>query len=244
MTPLAAVIALAMGLGMGLLGGGGSIVVVPLLTFAMGFSPKEAVLASLAIVAVVASAGAAGALMRGALPRRLAAIVGVSAIGGGFIGGTIGAALPDRVQLAMLAFAMFGAAILMWRVPARARIDERDAAAARLAAIGAATGFVTGLIGVGGGFLIVPALVVGTGLSMPRAAAASLFVITLASLSAISRYTSQATLPWQVIAPFAGVAAAGALAGGAIAPRLPQRILQQAFAAALVILGSYVLFRA
>ena len=75
-------------------------------------------------------------------------------------------------------------------------------------------------------------------------AAASLFVITLASLSALSRYTGHATLPWPFIARFAAVASAGAVGGGLIAPRLPQRILQQAFAVALVILGSYVLLKA
>lgn len=244
MTPVLIAVGAVLGLGMGILGGGGSIVVVPLLTFALGFSPKEAVVASLAIVAVVAGSGVAGALVRGVLPVRLALIVGVSAIGGGLIGGTVGAGLPDRVQLAMLALAMFAAAMLMWRVPVRLRIDERDAAPARLAAIGASTGFITGVIGVGGGFLIVPALVLGAGLSMPRAASASLFVIMLASLSAMSRYLAHSTLQWQVIAPLAAFASGGVVVGGIIAPRLPQRILQQAFAAALVILGSYVLFRA
>lgn len=244
MTPVAAVMALALGLGMGMLGGGGSIVAVPLLTFVFGLSPKDAIVASLAIVALTAAAGVAGALVRGVLPVRPALIVGVSAVLGGLAGGTAGTRLADQVQLVLLAVVMFGAAVLMWRAPVRLRIDERPVGAGRLSTIGLATGFMTGLIGVGGGFLIVPALVAVAGLSMPRAAAASLFVITMASLSAVSRYASQSTVSWTFIAPFAAVAAAGALAGGAIAPRLPQRILQQAFAAALVILGSYVLFRA
>ena len=244
MTLLAAVMALAMGFGMGLLGGGGSIVAVPLLTFVFGLSPKDAIVASLAIISMTALAGAIGALARGVLPLRPALIVGVAAVLGGLAGGSAGTRLPDQLQLVLLALVMFAAAIVMWRAPVRSRVDERPVAAGRLSTIGLSTGFMTGLVGVGGGFLIVPALVAGAGLPMRRAAAASLFVITLASLAAVSRYAGHATLHWTFILPFTAVAAAGALAGGVIAYRLPQRILQQAFAAALVILGSYVLFRA
>lgn len=240
---ITALLALAMGAGMGLLGGGGSIVVVPLLTFGVGLTPKDAVAASLMIVALVAASGSISALMRGVLPLRAAATVGVSAVAGGLAGGVIGASMSDQLQLALLAVTMFGAAILMWRAPRRVA-SERVVSQGRLGAIGVGTGLVTGLIGVGGGFLIVPALVIAAGLTMQRAAAASLLVITLASVAALSRYADHATLPWPFIAQFASFAAIGAVAGGVVAPRLPQRILQQAFAVALVILGSYVLIRA
>jgi len=167
----------------------------------------------------------------------------VSAIAGGLAGGAVGAGLADRLQLTLLGVVMFGAAIVMWRGPRRAPREEQ-VAWPRLAGIGLVTGCVTGLIGVGGGFLIVPALVLVARLSMPRAAAASLFVITLASLSALTRYWGHASMPWPFVAGFAATAAAGAIGGGLIAPRLPQRILQQSFAVALVILGSYVLLKA
>jgi uncharacterized membrane protein YfcA len=237
-------IALAMGLGMGVLGGGGSILAVPLLTFGAGLSPKDAVAGSLTIVALAASAGAASALLRGVLPVRLAAIVGAAAIAGGIAGGAVGARIADRWQLALLAIVMFGAAIVMWRAPRRILMDERPIIGSRLAAIGAFTGFITGVVGVGGGFLIVPALVIVAGLTMQRAAAASLFVITLASLAALTRYAGHATLHWPFIARFAAVAAAGAIGGGLIAHRLPQRLLQQGFAVVLVVLGTYVLLKA
>ena len=236
--------ALAMGLGMGVLGGGGSIVAVPLLTFVAGLAPKDAVAASLTIVALVAAAGAISALLRGVLPLRVAAIVGVAAIAGGLAGGALGVRLADRLQLSVLALVMFGAAVLMWRAPRRVPISDQSVALSRLAIVGISTGFITGLVGVGGGFLIVPALVIAARLPLPRAAAASLFVIALASVSALSRYAGHGMLPWPFIARFAAVASAGAIGGGLIAPRLPQRILQQAFAVALVILGSYVLLKA
>ncbi len=110
-----------------------------------------------------------------------------------------------------------------------------------LAALGLAIGVLTGLVGVGGGFLIVPALVIGAGLPMQQAAAASLLVIALAALSGLAGYLGHATPAWEFILPLAAIAAAGTLAGGIIALRLPQRRLQQAFAVSLVLLGSYVL---
>jgi uncharacterized membrane protein YfcA len=113
-----------------------------------------------------------------------------------------------------------------------------------LIALGVVTGIVTGLVGVGGGFLIVPALVIGARLPIRQAAAGSLFVITLAAFASIPGYVGRMTVGWSVIAPFAAIAAAGALAGGMAAQHLPQRRLQRVFAAALVVLGSYVLARA
>jgi uncharacterized membrane protein YfcA len=243
-TPVILLIALATGLGMGVLGGGGSIIVVPVLTFMLGFAPKDAVAASLTIVALVAGAGAAAAMIRGALPLRLGLIVGTSATIGGLIGGTIGTRLVDHTQLLLLAAVMFTAAIVMWRIPARGQAATRPASTATLIGIGGATGVMTGLVGVGGGFLIVPALVLAAGLTMQRAATASLLVITMSALAAMSRYATGAMLHWSFIGPFALVAAAGSVTGGVIAHRLPQRILQQAFAVALVILGSYVLLKA
>lgn len=243
MTPLLIALALITGLCMGLLGGGGSILVVPLLTFFVGLAPKDAVATSLAIVSLTAAVGAASGLMRGVLPFALAAVVGVGATIGGLIGGAIGVALNDHLQLAILAFVMFGAALLMWRNNALTT-KGLSPSFTKLALIGVAIGILTGIVGVGGGFLIVPALVIGAGLSMPQAAAASLFVIAMAAPAALSRYAAGAPLQWTFILTFAVIASTGAVSGGIIAPRLPQRTLQQAFAVVLVVLGSYVLLKA
>ena len=90
---------------------------------------------------------------------------------------------------------------------------------------------------------MVPALVFGAGLKMQQAAAASLFVISLAAFSGLAGYIGQAHVAWSFVLPFAAVAAIGTLAGGRIAARLPQRVLRRAFAIALVILGTYVFVR-
>jgi uncharacterized membrane protein YfcA len=244
MTLTGLTLALAIGLGMGLLGGGGSIVAVPALTFLLHFPPKDAVVTSLAIVGVAAAAGTVGGMVRGVLPLTVAMIVGLSATAGAFAGSVAGARMADRTQLVLLVSLMFMAAVAMWRGRPESKAGPQRVRVPTLTLLGVAIGVTTGLVGVGGGFLIVPALVVGARLAMPQAAAASLFVIALAAFAAIPGYLGRVTLDWSFIVPFAATAAAGAVAGGALAPWLPQQRLQQAFAAALIVLGSYLLIRA
>jgi uncharacterized membrane protein YfcA len=244
MTLTAFALALLIGASMGLLGGGGSIVAVPALTFLLHLPQKDAVVTSLAIVGVVAASGAIGALMRGMLPLRIAAVVGLAATAGAYAGAIVGAQLADRVQLMLLAAIMFGAALLMWRKAGDSASGRPHTHLALLAALGLTVGAITGLVGVGGGFLIVPALVIGARQPIRQAAATSLFVIALAASAAIPGYLGRVTLDWSFIVPFAAVAAGGVLGGGYLAQYLPQRRLQQAFAAVLVVLGSYVLTQA
>jgi hypothetical protein len=241
MTLAAAALALAIGLGMGLLGGGGSIVAVPVFTFLLHMAPKDAIVASLAVVGLAAATGAIGALVRGVVPVTVTLTVGLAATAGAFAGGLAGARLDDRVQLAILGGVMLAAAFVMWQRPGREGAGGSSASRPVLMLLGLGVGALTGLVGVGGGFLIVPALVFGAGMPMQQAASASLFVIALAALSGLAGYAGHATIAWDFVLPFAAVAAAGTLAGGGLASRMPQRALQQAFAIALVVLGSYVL---
>lgn len=243
MTITAIALALAIGFGMGLLGGGGSIIAVPALTFLLHLPPKDAVATSLAVVGFAAAAGALGSFMRGTLPLTVAMTVGLSATVGAFAGGAAGARISDHAQLSILSIVMFSAALAMWRLPHGRRPVSRRRSAF-LVVLGLAIGALTGLVGVGGGFLIVPALVLGAGLPLPKAAAASLFVITVSALSALPNYAGRTAMSWTFIVPFAVLAGAAAMAGGVAAERLPQRPLQRAFAAVLVILASYVLVQA
>lgn len=241
MTVTAVALALAIGLAMGILGGGGSIIAVPAFTFLLHLPPKDAIVASLAVVGLAATAGAIGGLARGVVPIAVSLTVGLSATIGAYAGAVAGARLSDHAQLAILAAVMFAAAVALWREPGGPVARVAHASTGLLAVLGVSVGALTGLVGVGGGFLIVPALAIGAGLPMQQAAAASLFVIALAALSGLAGYLGHATLAWGFILPFAAIAAAGTLAGGTIALRLPQRRLQQAFAVSLVVLGSYVL---
>jgi len=243
MTLTAAALAVGIGLVLGVLGGGGSILAVPALTLLLDFPQKDAVVISLSMVAIAASAGAAGAFLRGTLPVRAGLVVGLAATVGAFIGGFAGARLADATQLRMLGVVMLVAATLMFRRPAVQRVAAQPRAVLVLLLVGFPLGLLTGLIGVGGGFLIVPALVIVARLPMREAAGASLVVIAMAAASGLAGYLGNTPVALSFVIPFAAIAAAATMAGGWIAHRLPQRRLQQVFAATLVVLGSYVLIR-
>jgi uncharacterized membrane protein YfcA len=242
-TLTAAAIAFAIGAGMGILGGGGSLVAIPAFTFVLHLPAKEAVVTSLVVVGIAAAAGAIGAFMRKTIPLRVAMIVGASAAAGAFAGGLVGARLDDGVQLAILGGVMCGAAILLWRQTETVAPPARHARWMTLMSIGVVVGALTGIVGVGGGFLMVPALIIAGGLPMREAAAASLFVIAIAAFSGLVSYAGEVAVGWPAVLPMAAVAAIGTLIGGALAWRLPQRRLQQAFAIALVCLGTFMLIR-
>ena len=238
---MALTLAVAIGVVMGLMGGGGSILTVPALTLLLHFPPKEAVVISLTVVAIAAVAGAIGSFIRGTLPLATGAIVGLAATAGALVGGFAGARLADATQLRMLGVTMLLAAILMFWRPVTDAARAKPRALPVLLLLGLPLGVLTGLIGVGGGFLIVPGLVIVARLPMREAAGTSLVVMAMAATSGLAGYLGQTPLALSFIVPFAVVAAAGTIAGGMIAHRLPQHRLQQAFAATLVVLGSFVL---
>jgi uncharacterized membrane protein YfcA len=227
---------------MGLLGGGGSILAVPAFTFVLGLSPKQAVVTSLVVVGFAAAVGAVRGFIRGVVPPALALVVGASAVIGAVAGSAIGTRISDERQLQILAITMVAAAVVMLREPRASSGDH--ARPLRLAAIGLSTGILTGIAGVGGGFLIVPALVAAAGMTMQQAAAASMFVIAVAAVSALAGYSAGVSIDWPLIVPLAAVAATATLAGARLAARVPQRLLQRAFAMSLVVIGSWVWVRA
>lgn len=244
MTLTAAFLAIVIGGVMGLLGGGGSILAVPAFAFVLGLAPKEAVVTSLVVVGFAAGVGAVRAMIRHVVPPALALIVGGSAILGALAGSYVGAQISDELQLTILAVVMLAAAILIWRQPETTVVQVVSPPWWLLAAIGVSTGVLTGVAGVGGGFVIVPALVAGAGVTMQQAAGASMVVIALAATSALAGYVAGVAVEWTLIVPLAGIAAAATLAGARLASRLPQRVLQRGFAVSLVIVASWVWVRA
>lgn len=231
-------VALALGIGsfMGLMGAGGSILAVPALTFLLHLPAKDAVSVSLLVVGTCAAVGAAGCFLRGTLPLKTAVIMGAASTAGALFGSAIGARLSDHLQLSILGVVMVAAAIFMLRMPAVPRVP--------LIALGVGIGMLTGIVGVGGGFLLVPALAIGAGLPMQQAAAVSLFVITLSALAALPNYVGHLTVAWSFIVPFTIVAAAATMAGGTVAQRIPARRLRQVFGVTLLVIAAYVLAQA
>ena len=245
MTMTGAALALVIGAAMGLFGGGGSLLLVPAFTYLMGFDAKQAVTTSLAVVGISAAVGSAARLAQGTLPIKSALVIGIATVVGAFGGSIVGARLDDRLQLQIFGGVVVVAAIALgWQAafgygpakPARGR--------AVLAAAGVGVGLVTGLLGVGGGFLIVPALVIGANLDMREATRVSLLVMVLATAAAFVGYAGTVTPAWSFVLPFAAVASAGTIAGGIAGQSVPQRLLQQAFAAGLILVAAFILIRA
>lgn len=243
MTPAAFALALVIGALMGLLGGGGSIVAVPALTLILGLPTKDAVVASLLVVGISAAAGAVSAWWRGLVPLATAGVVGGSAMVGALAGGLAGARLSDDTQFTILALVMLLAALVMWLRPEGPSRAPTALDVPMLGVTGVCVGAVTGLVGVGGGFLMVPALVVAAGLTMAQAGGVSLFVMALSTAAALPGYVAHTHPQWSFVAPLAGTSVIAVLVVGPLAPRLPQRLLQRAFAVTLVILAFYLLLR-
>jgi uncharacterized protein len=236
--------ALAVGLSLGVLGSGGSILTVPVLVFLLDQPEKVAIAGSLAIVGSIAAAGAIPNAMRGQVVWRSAALFGLPGMAGTFLGASLARWIPGAAQLLLFAAVMLVAA---WRMccgePQPA--DHPRANTGRVVVAGAGVGLLSGLVGVGGGFLIVPALVLLTGLPMRLAIGTSLVVIAMNSFVGFGKYLfvleGQAlALDWRIIGTFAVIGAVGSLIGGRIGARLPQATLRKAFAAFLVLMAAVI----
>ncbi|MEU9865459.1 sulfite exporter TauE/SafE family protein [Streptomyces sp. NPDC047971] len=229
------------GLALGALGGGGSVLAVPALIYLLGFTPAAATTASLIIVA----ATSATALYRHATSGNVRWKTGALFAAAGIPPAIAAAALSTRVPEAVLtaAFAVIAAlaALAMFK-PRSAERQPRPVRPAHAAGAGAGLGAVTGFLGVGGGFLAVPALVTVLGLRMRTAVGTSLLAITVNSLAALTaRAGTHTPLHWAVIAPFTGAAILGAWDGKRLAARVSGPALQRTFATVLLAVAALML---
>jgi uncharacterized membrane protein YfcA len=241
--------ALVIGLSLGLLGGGGSILTVPAFVYLMGQEPRTAIAMSLAVVGLTSVVGAWRHWRAGRVDVRVGVQFGVVAMAGTYLGARLAVFVTPAFQMMLFALVMLVAAVLMLRRNTAPASESPAAAAAKgrtpwlIAAEGLAVGVLTGLVGVGGGFMIVPALVLLGRLPMKVAVGTSLLVIALKSVAGVAGYLGQIALPWSVLLPFAGVSIVGIVAGATLVRRVPQRALQRAFAALLIIVGAFVFYQ-
>ncbi|MGD9524283.1 MAG: sulfite exporter TauE/SafE family protein [Gemmatimonadales bacterium] len=237
----------AVGISLGMLGGGGSILAVPVLVHLLGLPASEAVPMSLPVVGAAAAVGAWTRWRRGQLALRSAAIFAVGTMVASFAAARLGADIPDRPRLLLFTGVMLVAATLMWRRAARRATPgtpvEADAKASpvRLVIAALAVGTLTGLVGVGGGFLIVPALVGVLGLAMPEATATSLAVIALNTGAASAGWWGRSTLDLRLTALVTVAALVGMAIGTRLAPRVSSATLSRAFAGLLLLVGAFML---
>ncbi|MCW8919783.1 MAG: sulfite exporter TauE/SafE family protein [Gammaproteobacteria bacterium] len=243
------------GLLLGVFGSGGSIITTPALLYLLHVEPKSAIAMSLGIVAITATITAIQHWFRGNVNLKVTAIFGLFGIAGTYAGALLGVVTPVVIQLVLFAVVMYAAA---WRMLKPAPLVHRSVGAAavgsaeegngetphygHIALHGIGVGILTGLVGVGGGFLIVPALVLLSGLSMKRAVGTSLSIVALKSFAGFAGYAGAVTIDYQLMAMFTAIAIVGSVAGSALGHRLPAEQLKKGFGIFLILVASYILF--
>jgi uncharacterized membrane protein YfcA len=230
------------GLALGALGGGGSVLAVPALIYLLGFTPVAATTASLVIVAATSAMALAAHAREGNVRWRTGLLFAGAGIVPAMAGGVLAGHLPESVLTAAFAVIAALAAVRMLRAKRAEAEQDRAARPGKAAAAGAGLGAVTGVLGVGGGFLAVPALVGVVGLRMRAAVGTSLLVITVNTLAALAMRAGTADgLDWAVIAPFAGAAILGAWDGKRLSGKVSGPVLQRIFAVVLLAVAGVML---
>ena len=267
MTALSIIFGVIVGFSLGLTGGGGAIFAVPLLVYGLGVPPREAVVVSLVVVAVTASVGFVQRALRGTVEFPTALLFGAAGMVAAPLGAALATLVPEWVLLLLFALLMGVVAARMWMkasgndaagvcIPTddnagphckrdpEGKLKLTSRCAVVLAIVGLVTGVLTGFFGVGGGFLIVPALITFSGMGMQRAVGTSLLVIALVSVSGLaSHLLGGDEVPISVTLPFLVGSQLGLFAGTALARRLAGPRLQQIFAVAIVGVAVFVAIR-
>lgn len=236
---------LLVGIALGSLGGGGSILTVPVLVYLLDQSPTVATTASLIIVGLTSLVGLIPHHRRGNVRLGRGAVFGLLGAAGSYAGARLAVGIPSAWLLSAFALLMLFVAALMWRrnrrSPTAAQATDTAVHPVRVVLAATAVGLLTGFFGVGGGFAVVPALVLALGLSMPVAVGTSLLVIAVNSATALSfRLGSGVELDWAVIGGFTVFAVVGSLLGSRITARLSHRTLTRVFVVMLVVVALYM----
>ncbi len=226
---------LLIGVLLGLLGGGGSILTVPLLVYILGVEPRTAIAMSLLVVGLTSATAAVVHARAGRVRWRTAFIFGAGGMTGAFLGGRVAHVLPPGVLLLLFTAVMVAAAVAMLRrkeAPAASGVSVPEPVqlpVPRVLAQGAAVGLLSGLVGAGGGFLIVPALVL-VGLPTQTAVGTSLVVISLQCLAGLLGHLGHAQLPWGLTGAVLATAISGSFIGGRLASHIAPGTLRKGFA--------------
>ncbi|MEU7995902.1 sulfite exporter TauE/SafE family protein [Micromonospora sp. NPDC049060] len=239
---LTVALAVLIGVALGLLGGGGSILAVPLLVYVADLPAREAIATSLLVVGVTSAVGALPHARAGRVRWRTGLLFGAAGMVGAYGGGRLAAFVPPAVLLAGFAVMMLATATAMLRGrhdgPGRQR---RELPVARVLLDGVVVGLVTGLVGAGGGFLVVPALALLGGLPMPVAVGTSLVVIAMKSFAGLAGYLSTVDIDPGLATAVTAAAVLGSLAGGRLAGRVREDVLRRAFGWFVAAMGVFVL---
>jgi uncharacterized membrane protein YfcA len=244
---------LAVGVGMGLVGAGGAIFTVPVFGALLGHAPKDAFLEALAVTGCIAAASAAMAIRAGRVDRRRAVIFAAAGILGTQAAAPLAVRMDARIQVVLFAAVAAYAAWRMWNSSKEPVLTSSGGAEARGGSVGSlalgfAIGALTSVLGVGGGFLLIPAFVLREGLSMPTAVATSLAVIAVNSAAGLlgqwwSGGFASSAFDLGAVCVTAGFGLVGSWAGAHLAHRLPQSIVRRTFAVLLALVAFWMVVR-
>ncbi|GAA4303935.1 sulfite exporter TauE/SafE family protein [Klenkia terrae] len=243
---------LIIGMLLGLLGGGGSILAVPALVYGVGMPLAAAVPTSLVVVGISSATALIPRLRVGQVRWRLAAVFGAAGAGAAFAGAAVNRLLEPRVVLVGFAAMMVAAGVRMLREQTTVGGDcalpgggiNWRGCLPKAIGSGVVVGFLTGLFGVGGGFLIIPALVLLLGLPMTIAVGTSLVIIVINSLAGFTAHTGDAALDYRIALAFTAAAVVGSLASARVASRLPAERLRRWFAYLVFAVAAFVVVQA
>jgi hypothetical protein len=239
--------AMLVGLVLGLLGSGGSILTVPVLVYLVGEPEKLAIAESLGIVTLISFVGALPFVYRGQVSWRSVFLFGLPGMVGAYLGAYLSQFMAGALQLAIFAAVMLLAAVMMFRRQAPSEETVGTRAYWKVMLDGLAVGVLTGIVGVGGGFLIVPALVLLGGLPMHLAIGTSLFIISVKSISGFVKYIEVLggvdSIHWDLLLVFSAIGIVGSFVGGKMGAYVPQDKLKRGFAVFLVLMGVVILWQ-
>lgn len=243
---IAVILALLIGISLGLLGGGGSILTVPILRYVLGMEAHDAIAVSLLVVGTTSAAAVVSHARKGRVRWRTGIVFGLAGMLGAFGAGRVAHHIPASILLGLFGLMMFVTAIAMMRgrrAPAGASPEgaPRELPIAKVLTEGLVVGAVTGLVGAGGGFLVVPALVLLGGLPMDVAVATSLVVIAMKSFAGFAGYLGHAEIDWQVAGLVTASAVVGSVVGGALASKVSPDGLRRGFAWFVVAMAFFIL---
>jgi len=233
------------GVTLGLLGGGGSILTVPILVYIAGVPAKEAIAMSLFVVGVTAAFAVIPHARAGRVRWRTGIIFGLAGMAGAYAGGRVAEYIPAQWLLVGFAIMMVATAVAMLR-GRRTRTGRPvppELPVARVLLDGAVVGLVTGLVGAGGGFLVVPALALLGGLPMATAVGTSLLVIAMKSAAGLAGYLHSVHIHWGLALAVTAAAVAGSVLGGRLAGKISQDTLRKAFGWFVIAMAAFVLLQ-
>jgi hypothetical protein len=241
---LTVVLAVFVGISLGLLGGGGSILTVPLLAYVAGMDAKQAIATSLLVVGTTSAVAAVSHARAGRVQWRTGLVFGVAGMAGAYGGGLLARFIPGSVLLIGFAVMMIATAIAMLRGRKEVRPVEpgHRIPVPKVIVEGLVVGLVTGLVGAGGGFLVVPALALLGGLPMPIAVGTSLVVIAMKSFAGFAGYLSSVSIDWKVAGMVTAAAVVGALVGARLTALVNPDSLRKTFGWFVLLMSSVILF--